>query len=284
MTHTNLSSGNLAPVKIAFIGAGNMATSIIGGLIQNGWPVDNITATARTEETLSGIRNQFGIKTTTDNEQAVNTADIVMLCVKPHMIKDVLKGMSVALKSRKPLLISVAAGITMKSLESWSPKNIAIVRSMPNTPSLLRYGACGLFANDSINEHQKSLTDTIFGAVGIAEWVETEDMIDAIIAISGSGPAYYFLFMEAMKTVGVELGFSPEMSERLTLQTAMGAAQMAVHSDVDVAELRRRVCSPNGTTEQAIKTFQEGGLETLVDNAMKSAVKRAKEMALELAD
>lgn len=273
----------MTDTTIAFIGAGNMASSIIGGLIHNGWPAENIIGTGRTSEKLEQLHARFGIKVTTDNHQAVKEADVIMLGVKPQGMKALLNDLSSSLNPEKHLLISLAAGITMKSLEQWSGEGFAVIRSMPNTPCLLQCGVTGLIANPKVTEAQKELTHQIFSAVGIAEWVATEDMIDSIIAISGSAPAYFFLFMEAMKTTGEELGFDRATAERLTIQSALGAARMAQEENVDIAELRRRVTSPNGTTEQAIKTFQQGGLPELVDKSMKSAVKRAQEMAKELA-
>ena len=178
----------------------------------------------------------------------------------------------------------MAAGIDLDSLQTWSGSGLPIVRSMPNTPSLLGCGASGLFASEQVDAQQKAITDTIFKAVGIVFWVEKEALIDSVIAVSGSGPAYYFLFMEAMTEMGVKLGLDQKTAEQLTLQTALGAAKMAVHSDVDARELRRRVTSPGGTTEQAIKTFQAGGLEQLVEKAMKAASGRAAEMTRQLAD
>ncbi|AMO54727.1 pyrroline-5-carboxylate reductase [Endozoicomonas montiporae] len=270
--------------SIAFIGAGNMASSIIGGLIDNGWAKDSITATARSEETRNSVSHRFGIQVTDDNHQAVEQSDIVVLCVKPQVMKTVLLDLAPTLQETKPLLISVAAGIDLASLQKWGGSGLPIVRSMPNTPSLLRSGASGLFANELVNESQRSITDTIFKAVGIVLWVQDEARIDTVIAISGSGPAYYFLFMEAMTEMGVKLGLDQETAKQLTLQTALGAAKMAVYSDVDAKELRRRVTSPGGTTEQAIKTFQAGGLEQLVEQAMKAASDRAAEMTRQLAD
>lgn len=268
---------------IAFIGAGNMANSIIGGLINNGWPKNQLIATARTEETLSSVHAQFGIKTTIDNHQAVSQADIIMLCVKPQVMKVVLTDLSSSIKP-EALIISVAAGITMESLQIWGGEHLSIVRSMPNTPSLLQCGASGLFANPNVSAAQKSLTDNIFNAIGIAKWVDQESLIDAVIAVSGSGPAYYFLLMEIMEQVGIRLGLDPQTSQQLTLQTALGAARMAQESDVSTAELRRRITSPKGTTEQAIKTFQEGGLPELVEKAMNAAINRSIELAETLKD
>lgn len=268
---------------IAFIGAGNMASAIIGGLISNGWPTYQLIATAKTAATLSDIREKFNIETTVDNHQAVSKADVIMLCVKPQMMKAVLTDLTPSIKP-DALIISVAAGITMESLQNWGGEHRAIVRSMPNTPSALQCGASGLFANNNVSTAQKVLTDDIFNAIGIARWVDRESLIDAVIAVSGSGPAYYFLMMEIMEQVGTRLGLDAETSRQLTLQTALGAARMATESDADAAELRRRITSPNGTTEQAIKTFQEQGLPELVEKAMNAAVNRSIELAKALKD
>ncbi|WP_257286284.1 pyrroline-5-carboxylate reductase [Endozoicomonas sp. SESOKO1] len=267
----------------AFIGAGNMASAIIGGLISNGWPTYQLIATAKTAATLSDIREKFNIETTVDNHQAVSKADVIMLCVKPQVMKAVLTDLTPSIKP-DALIISVAAGITMESLQNWGGEHRAIVRSMPNTPSALQCGASGLFANNNVSTAQKVLTDDIFKAIGIARWVDRESLIDAVIAVSGSGPAYYFLLMEIMEQVGTRLGLDAETSRQLTLQTALGAARMATESDVDAAELRRRITSPNGTTEQAIKTFQEQGLPELVEKAMNAAVNRSIELAEALKD
>lgn len=263
---------------IAFIGAGNMASSIIGGLINDGWPTCQLIATARTEETLSNIHRMFSIETTIDNHQAADKADVIMLCVKPQAMKEILTDLSPSIKPNA-LVISIAAGVTMECLQKWGGEHLSMVRSMPNTPSLLRCGASGLYANDNVSTDHKTLTDYIFNAIGIAKWVDQESLIDAVIAVSGSGPAYYFLLMEIMEQVGSNLGLDAETSQQLTLQTALGAARMAMESDVDVAELRRRITSPNGTTEQAIKTFQEQGFPELVEKAMNAAVIRSIELA-----
>ena len=273
MTHTT----------IAFIGSGNMASCIMGGLIQNGWPAGNIIATGRTQEKLDKLQKQFGIRVTVDNHNAVAAADVVMLGVKPQGMEALLTDLAPSLDASRHLLISVAAGITIASLEQWTSSEFAVIRSMPNTPALVQCGATGIYANAQVSESQKQLADTIFDAIGISEWVASEALIDAVIAVSGSGPAYYFLFMEAMTKAGTELGLEAKAAERLALQTALGAARMAVESDVDATELRRRVTSPNGTTEQAIQSFQRDGLDQCVDRAMNAAVRRAQEMAKELA-
>ncbi len=264
--------------RITFIGAGNMAGAIIGGLVANGYPADCITATDLSEEKLQQLADLHSINTTTNNDSAVSKADVVVLAVKPQVMDKVLSGLAPALQQAQPLLISIAAGPTIANLDQWAGGNMAIVRCMPNTPALLQCGAAGLFANDKVSQEQKSLSENIMNAVGITRWVETEDGIDSVIAVSGSGPAYYYLFMEAMIEAGIKQGFSRETATELTLQTALGAARMATESGTDVVELRRQVTSPGGTTEQAIKTFEQGALHELVDNAMQAAVKRSREL------
>ena len=267
--------------NVGFIGAGNMAQSIIGGMLKNGWQPEQIIATAATEKTRITVSAKFGIRVSAYNQDIIR-ADVVFLCVKPNMMKTVLVEIADSLQNLRPLLISVAAGVTTEHINQWSANSLAIIRSMPNTPSLLGIGACGLFANKLVNNEQKIITESIFKSIGIAEWVEDEALINAVIAVSGSGPAYYFLFMEAMKNAGVRLGLTPEISERLTQQTALGAASMAASGHISVTQLRHNVCSPGGTTEQAVKILQEEGLNIIIERAMEHAVKRAEEMTDEL--
>nr|WP_255537646.1 pyrroline-5-carboxylate reductase [Motiliproteus sp. SC1-56] len=267
---------------MAFIGVGNMASAIIGGLLANGYPPRRIWATARSADKLERLHADWGVQVTTDNEAAVRVAEVVVLAVKPQMFKDLCVSLREAIAETKPLVVSVAAGVLCSSLEQWLGRDTALVRCMPNTPSLVQSGASGLYANAAASTLQKQQAERVMKAVGLTVWVEEEALLDAVTAVSGSGPAYYFLFMEAMIAAGQKLGLSDEVSAQLTLQTALGAARMAQQSDLTPAELRRRVCSPNGTTERAIKAFQAGGLEPLVEKAMQDCVERAREMAEEL--
>ncbi len=267
---------------LAFIGGGNMATSLIGGLLEKDFPAGNITASDPMKENRDRLSQQFGINTTDDNNKAA-LADIIVLAIKPQVMKQVAQGLRPAL-AHHPLIISIAAGIPMSSLEGWLGQQTPVVRCMPNTPALVQTGAAGLFANSQVTEAQQKLAGEILDAVGISCWLEKEDEIDVVTAVSGSGPAYFFLVMEAMEKAGTELGLSPEIARKLTLQTALGAAKMAIESDVDSAELRRRVTSPGGTTQRAIETFLDGDLPGLFSKAMTGAVERAQEMAKEMAD
>lgn len=268
---------------LTFIGGGNMANSLIGGLIAKSYPADAITVTDPLEANRQQLASTFGVQTSTDNAAAAASAEVILLAVKPQVMQTVTETIAGALGHR-PLIISIAAGISMASLEQWLSADLPIVRCMPNTPALVQTGAAGLFANGQVSDQQKQLASDILNAVGTSCWLQTEAEIDAVTAVSGSGPAYYFLIMEIMQEIGEELGLSPEVSRQLTLQTALGAAKMAISSDVDAAELRRRVSSPGGTTERAIQAFEAGDLKALFREAMNSAVKRAAEMADELAN
>lgn len=267
--------------NICFIGGGNMATSLIGGLIAQGHSADSISVSDPNESQRSQLAQQFSINTFADCAPAMADADIVVLAVKPQIMKEVALNVasSIASDAKQPLFVSIAAGINLFSLQSWLGENQAIVRCMPNTPSLIQLGASGLYANEHTSIVQKNLAETVLKAAGIVQWVQSEAEIDAVTAVSGSGPAYYFLFMEAMIDAGAELGLSRETATELTIQTAIGAAQMAKGSDVDTAELRRRVTSPGGTTEQAINTFESAHLRDIVKAALNSATRRSGELA-----
>jgi pyrroline-5-carboxylate reductase len=264
--------------KIAFIGAGNMAKAIIGGLLAEGFKRINIVASGPRQESLDGVAAEFGINITTDNAAAANGADVVVLAVKPQLLKEVCLGLADSLQ-HKPLIISLAAGITTDSIGSWLGTDQAIVRCMPNTPSQVRVGASGLFANAYVSPAQKSTANTILGAVGIVQWVDDEALINPVTAVSGSGPAYFFLVMEAMIDAGQELGLSREAATELTLQTALGAAILAKQSAEDVAQLRRRVTSPKGTTEQAINSFENDQIRAMFSRAMTACSNRAVELS-----
>ncbi|GAA4652003.1 pyrroline-5-carboxylate reductase [Kistimonas scapharcae] len=269
----------MTTATLAFIGAGNMAGSIIGGLISNGYDPERIIASDPGLETLQLLKARFGIKIAENNSDAVREADVVILAVKPQVMKPVVTELAPALQDAMPMLVSIAAGITIDSLNDWSGGNLPIIRCMPNTPALVGCGASGLYANPQVSEAQKTLAETVMNAVGISQWLDSESAIDAVTALSGSGPAYFFLLMESMINAGKQLGLPPETATALTLQTALGAARMATEGDVEAAELRRRVTSPGGTTEQAINTFEQGEFRTLVQSALDAAERRSRELA-----
>lgn len=266
--------------RIAFIGAGNMAASLIGGLRAQGVPADHIRASDPGAEQRARIAAEHGIEVVENNADAVRGADVVVLATKPQVMKVVCEALAPSLSAGQ-LVVSIAAGIPCASLARWLGVD-SIVRCMPNTPALLGEGASGLYATAAVSDEQRRQAEQLLQAVGIALWLDEEKQIDAVTAVSGSGPAYFFLLMEAMTAAGEKLGLSPEVAARLTLQTALGAARMAVGSDVGPAELRRRVTSPNGTTEAAIKSFQGNGFESLVEQALGAADRRSAELADQL--
>lgn len=268
----------MSSLKITFIGAGNMAKAIIGGLLAEGYNRADISAAGPRMEALSKVADEFDIAVSTDNASAAAAAEVVVLAVKPQMLKAVCEGLRDAL-GHNPLVISLVAGITTASINNWLGGNRAIVRCMPNTPSQARAGASGLYANAQVSDNQKAAANAILGAVGIVQWVEDEGLINPVTAVSGSGPAYFFLMMEAMIDAGVNLGLTRESATELTLQTALGAAILAKQSDVDIAELRRRVTSPKGTTEQAILSFENDGIRAMVNRAMAACSNRAEELS-----
>jgi len=273
---------NSQPPRIAFVGAGNMASSIIGGLIESGQPVDSISASDPYPASLEQVRKIAPVAVYSDNVAAVQNADIIILAVKPQVMADAADSIAKVVQNSGALVISIAAGVTIASMQARLGPQAAIVRCMPNTPALLRCSASGLFANDRTSARQREFAQLVLSAVGITCWVSSEHELDAITALSGSGPAYFFLFLEAMVDAGVELGLNAQTAQRLALQTSLGASRMALEGAVDLVELRRRVTSPGGTTERAIQSFEQNGLRTTVTKAMRAAAERAAEMAREL--
>lgn len=272
----------MSTATIGFIGGGNMAASIIGGLLTSGVDARQLRAGDPSQESLDRLASLGPITTSQDNLDIIPGCDVLVMAVKPQLMKVVCAGIADTVQANKPLIISIAAGVTSDSLNQWLGGNLAIVRCMPNTPALLRCGATGLFANTAVSEIQRQQAQQILDAVGLALWVKQESELDAVTAVSGSGPAYFFLMMEAMQASGEALGLSPDVAKQLSQQTALGAARMALESDVDVAELRRRVTSPKGTTERAITIFEDGGFRALVQQALQGAADRADELGREL--
>ena len=266
---------------LTFIGGGNMAGSLIGGLIADDWDPARIRVADTSTQRLEQLSQQFPIKTTTSNTDAADQADIIVLAVKPQVIKSVAQELADIVTQQQPLVVSIAAGIPASALGNWLGKSTAIVRAMPNTPAMVQSGAAALYANASVSEDQRSIAESILRAVGIVIWVDDEAQMDAVTALSGSGPAYFLLFMEALQMAGQELGLPKDTARLLALQTAFGAAKMALESNEDAATLRHQVTSPGGTTEHAIRTFQEGEFETLVSKALLAAATRSRELAAE---
>lgn len=265
--------------QIAFIGAGNMARSLVGGLVADGWDPARISVSDPDEGQLAAFRSRFPVATTTHNTQLVETTDVVVLAVKPQAIKDVARELSDTVQAHRPLVISIAAGVRVADLMRWLGGDCALVRCMPNTPALVQSGATVLYASQAASAEQKDLAESILRAVGLALWIEDESQMDAVTALSGSGPAYFLLVIEALQEAGERLGLSHSTARLLALQTAFGAAKMALESSEDVAVLRRQVTSPGGTTEKAIGVLEDGGIRELFDKALAAARDRSRELA-----
>lgn len=259
--------------KITFLGAGNIAQAIIGGLKNE---AGNIIA-ADPSPTSRDKAKQLGISVTDNNDEAVAASDVVLLCVKPDALPTLLTGLTLADAGK--LFISVAAGVTTGTISSALSQPCAVIRCMPNTPALLGCGMTAMYAADGVGDTQRADAERILGAVGETLWVDRESDLDAVTAVSGSGPAYYFLLMEAMIESAVKLGLGQETARKLVLQTALGSATMAARSKHEPGELRRQVTSPGGTTEAAIDQFDAGGFSQLVTKALEAAKKRAVELS-----
>ncbi len=268
---------------IGFIGAGNMAYAIISGLINNGTSAEQIKISDTDEALLSLRKSEFNLEVFTDNIELASQCDVVILAVKPQALSSVCHQLKGTIE-KTSLVISIAAGVRAHDIDRWLGGNQAIVRTMPNTPALLNQGITGLFANEFVSQPQKELATDILKSVGESLWVEKEDMLDAVTALSGSGPAYFFLMIESMTKAGVALGLEEDTAQQLSIQTALGASMMASISKDPPRQLRAQVTSPNGTTQAAIESFQDQDFEVIIAHAMRAAFNRASELAAELGD
>lgn len=265
--------------KIVFIGAGNMASALIQGLISQGFPAKQITATSPSVEELAALAKATGINTTTNNQEAASQADLLVLAVKPQIMQQVCQGLAASLNQQATVL-SIAAGITCQQLLAWlNNSQLALVRAMPNTPALVGAGITGLFSANELTSEQLALTEQLIAAVGELVWVKKEDELNAVTAISGSGPAYYFLFTEALAQAGEQLGLAPATALQLAKATAAGAGKLMQASTNHPSKLREQVTSPGGTTQAALEVFMQEGLEKLVLSAANAANLRAVELS-----
>ena len=264
---------------IAFIGGGNMARSLVGGLDKRGKGGRAVQVAEPNEELREQLARDFGVTTHADNADAVRDALVWVFAVKPQVMRTVAEALAAKAQARRPLVISIAAGITGVQLERWLGGDLPIVRAMPNTPALLGAGATGLHANANVDAAGRSLAQELLAAAGTTVWIPDEAQMDAVTALSGSGPAYVFLLAEAMQAAGAAQGLAPDTARALALQTISGAARMLVETRVDAAVLRQRVTSPGGTTQAAIETFEAGGFRELVDRAIAAATVRGRELS-----
>ncbi len=265
--------------KIAFIGGGNMASSLIGGLLDDGYAHENIVVADPDEERRSQVAANFGVKVTADNHRALERADIVVLAVKPQVLETVCRSLASAIASPPPLFVSIAAGARTDAILRWLEHDVPLIRSMPNTPAAVRAGATALYATASVTQQDRNDAESLLRAVGVTVWVDDESLLDAVTALSGSGPAYFFLLMEAMQSAGESLGLAPDVARLLTLQTAFGAAKIALESGADPAVLRQRVTSPGGTTEKALEVLRGSDFVTIINKAVAAARERGAELA-----
>ncbi|TCB25740.1 pyrroline-5-carboxylate reductase [Acinetobacter sp. ANC 4633] len=266
--------------NISFIGGGNMAQALIGGLISRGLSENQIQVADPVEQ-IRSILQEKNIAVFTDNAKAIENADVVVLAVKPQVLVDVLKPLQGLFEGK--LIISIVAGVTIEIIAALTGTQ-RIVRVMPNTPALVQTGAHGMYADASVSQEDRNLTGKILAATGLGLWVNTEAQIDAVTAVSGSGPAYFFYLMESMIRAGKNMGLDEKVAAALTLQTALGAAQMAISSDKTPAELRKNVTSPNGTTQAALEVFDRAQVSQSIQTALAAAQKRSQELAQELSD
>jgi pyrroline-5-carboxylate reductase len=265
--------------KISFLGCGNMGRSLIGGLISNGHPPELLCGADPDPAQRQQLARLFNIAVVEDSNEAIQGAGVVVLAVKPQAISASILEVADTLKQEKPLLISIAAGIRLSAMSKDAGEGMPIVRVMPNTPALIQAGAAALYANEHVSNEQRELAEAIMRSVGIALWLDDEDKLDVVTALSGSGPAYFFLVMEVMEKAAAKLGLDENQARLLTLETAFGAAKMAMESNHDPENLRQQVTSPGGTTEQALKVLMEGNIEQLFDDALAAATRRSKELA-----
>jgi pyrroline-5-carboxylate reductase len=268
--------------SIAFIGGGNMARSLIGGLINTGIPKNQIAVSEPNSDLRTQLAEDFGIAVHASNVDAARHADVVVLAVKPQVMKTVCADLRDAVQSTKALVVSIAAGIRIAQLDAWLGGNVAIVRCMPNTPALIGAGATGLCANARVTQEQRKRAVNILDATGISRWVDDEKLMDTVTALSGSGPAYFFLLVEALEEAAVAQGLSRDVARELATQTCFGAGKMLRESDVAASELRRRVTSPGGTTQAALESFGADAFNAIVARAIAAATKRGGELSSQL--
>jgi pyrroline-5-carboxylate reductase len=267
-------------MKITFIGGGNMASAMIGGLIAQGWRAADFQVVEIAGEARARLERQFAVKTWAALDAAAAAADCVLLAVKPQQMREVARELRVLLTSQ--LVVTIAAGIRLADLGRWLGGYARLVRVMPNTPALVRAGMSALYAAAGVSAAEKSRAEAILNAVGTTVWVETEDLLDAITAVSGSGPAYVFYFIEALDRAAQDLGLPPETARRLALETFSGAARLALSGPEPVATLRQRVTSKGGTTERALQSMAGDGVMDAIVRAVRAAAERSRELGEEL--
>jgi pyrroline-5-carboxylate reductase len=271
-------------ITAAFIGGGNMGGALIRGLISRGLPAQRISVGEAHQARRIELADQLGVLVSADNREVVQGADVVVIAVKPQDMAGTVQALADAFRARPPLVISIAAGIRIADIENWSGGGVAVVRAMPNRPALNSAGATAMYAPPSVSEAHRSLAAQVLGAVGTTVWVSDEALIDVVTALSGSGPAYFFLLAELMTDAAVNLGLDRASALELSIQTLYGAGRMARDSDGDLARLRAEVTSKGGTTEAAVRSFDAANLRAIVAAALTAATNRGRELAQAFGD
>jgi pyrroline-5-carboxylate reductase len=269
----------MSPIELTVLGGGNMGRALIGGLLRRGMRPEQIAVGESQEGARERLARELGIFATADNGAALRNADLVLLAVKPQDARSVLEALAPRLQERRPLLLSIAAGVRVQTLRQWCGPGVPVIRAMPNRPALVGAGATGIFAPPQVAPAQRAMAGEIMQSVGEVVWVATEDALDAVTAVSGSGPAYYFLFTEILAQAGAHLGLEAEAARRLSIATLHGAGLLAHGGDGDLARLRAEVTSKGGTTEAAVRTLQAAGFEELITRAVEAAARRSRELA-----
>jgi pyrroline-5-carboxylate reductase len=265
-------------MQIAFIGGGNMATALISGLLRNKRPGISISVADPSEDARKRLRSNFGIETQDSAAAVVVNADVIVLAIKPQVMPLVLKELKGKILPTQ-LVLSIAAGTSISTISGALHPEQAVVRSMPNTPALIGAGIAGLYANAFCKQHHRDQAERVLSAGGESVWIDSEQLMDAVTAVSGSGPAYFFLLTEALARAGEQLGLPADVATKLATRTCIGAGAMLANTTDSPAELRKHVTSPGGTTQAAIEAFEKGGLRELVLKAAESAEQRGLELS-----
>jgi pyrroline-5-carboxylate reductase len=269
----------MSHIELTVLGAGNMGRALIGGLLRHGMRPEQIAVGESQESARATLSQELGIAATPDNAAAIRKANLVVLAVKPYHAGSVLAPLAAELQQRRPVVLSIAAGVRIETLQSWCGAGVPVIRAMPNRPALVGAGATGLFAPAEVDASHRAMAAQIMQSVGEVVWVATEDALDVVTALSGSGPAYFFLLAEAMAQAGMDLGLPADTARRLSIATLHGAGLLAQGSDGDLARMRAEVTSKGGTTEAALRILHAAGFNELVGRAVEAATHRGRELA-----
>jgi len=266
-------------LSLAFVGGGNMTRCLLAGVLEADYQANKIWVCDPNPEKLQSLTHQYGVHVTDVNQEAIANAEVIVFAVKPQNMQAAVMQAAAQIRQKKPLIISVAAGVTTAAIQNWLGFTTAVIRCIPNTPAMVGSGATGLYANEEASEEQRQIAESLLRSVGIILWLETEAQLNTVTALSGSGPAYFFLVMESLQQAAEEAGLSSQQAKLLTIQTALGSARLALETEHALTELRDQVTSPGGTTEQGVAVLEAGGLAELFAKALQAARQRAIELS-----